>query len=246
MDAERLETDEWCELQRNLEAAIPVYDRVNRWATFGADQRWRRRIRRMLPPGGAVLEIGCGPGTFAEAIEGPGDLVLVDPIPAMLEVARSRVDPVRATRGQSPATYVEATAESLPLEDQRFDAVCCLFSFRDFVDKADGLAEILRVLKPGGQLIILDAGKLNRVHGWGGSLWMRTWVSWGARRAFGSKDHPWRWLAHTYDGFGTVGSYRRMLREVGFTDVRGRVVTPMGMFSLWRAGRVEVGDAAAE
>lgn len=245
MDEEHIGEADWSELQRNLEATIPVYDRVNRWATFGADQRWRAKVRRMIPADADVLEVGCGPGTFAEAIEGAGDLTLLDPIPAMLEVARRRVDAAREARGQSPATYVEATAEAIPLPDASFDAVCCLFSFRDFVDKRRGLSELRRVLKPGGQLIILDAGKMNRVHGWGGSLWMRTWVAWGARRAFGSNDHPWKWLAYTYDEFGTAGQYRRMLREVGFTDVKGRVVTLMGMFTLLRGTRPATSDEDA-
>ena len=73
-------------LQSNLEATIPVYDRINRFATFGQDQRWRKMVQQRLPEQGKILEIGCGPGSFAENLEGR-DLTCLDPIPAMLSVA---------------------------------------------------------------------------------------------------------------------------------------------------------------
>ena len=65
MDTERIGSEDWAELQRNLEATIPVYDRINRFATFGQDKRWRKMVRSRLPGEGRILEVGCGPGTFA-------------------------------------------------------------------------------------------------------------------------------------------------------------------------------------
>ena len=55
-----MEGEEWDELQRNLMATIPVYDRINRFATLGQVSRWRKMVREKLPQG-RVLEIGCGP-----------------------------------------------------------------------------------------------------------------------------------------------------------------------------------------
>ena len=83
MDAERIGESDWNELQQNLEATIPVYDKVNRFATLGQVSRWRRMVRERLPSIGRVLEIGCGPGSFAEDFLG-ADLVCLDPIPEML------------------------------------------------------------------------------------------------------------------------------------------------------------------
>jgi ubiquinone/menaquinone biosynthesis C-methylase UbiE len=71
---------------------------------------------------------------------------------------------------------VQALAEDIPLEDNSFDMVFCLFSFRDFQDKKKGLEEIYRVLKPGGQLVMCDAGKANYLHGLAGRIWMSTMV----------------------------------------------------------------------
>ena len=67
MDAQGMEGEEWDELQRNLMATIPVYDRINRFATLGQVSRWRKMVREKLPEG-RVLEIGCGSGYQAAVL----------------------------------------------------------------------------------------------------------------------------------------------------------------------------------
>ena len=106
---------------------------------------------------------------------------------------------------------------------------------RDFKDKRQGLSEILRVLKPGGQLVICDAGKANWLHGLFGRFWMATYVQLVARIVTKQKEHPWRWLAKTYTNYGTNGYYRKMLKDVGFAAVSGRLLFPFLMFSRFRA-----------
>ena len=232
MDAHGMEGGEWDELQRNLLETIPVYDRINRFATLGQVARWRRMVRDMLP-GGRVLEVGCGPGSFAEDVVGR-DLVCLDPIPEMLNSAEERVNRSRYSRGESAATFVEGTAESLPFEDDSFDAVCSLFSFRDWYDKKAGLDEALRVLKPGAPIIIVVPAKINRIHGMMGILWMKVWVGSYARIVCGKRDHPWKWLTKTYSEFGTTREYVEMLKQAGFSDVKARLIFP-GMATIWKA-----------
>ena len=180
-DASGIDTEAWEVLEGQLEATIPNYDRVNTWMTFGQDKRWRRNVRNHAQPGMKVLEVGCGPGSFAEDLIGM-ELTCLDPSPEMLATAQPRVDAARAARGEGPAEYVQAIAENIPLPDDTFDMVFCLFSFRDFQDKAKGLEEIYRVLKPGGQLVICDAGKANKLHGFFGYLWMNS-------ASYGSNHH---------------------------------------------------------
>ncbi len=234
IDPSGIDDDTWEELERQLEATIPVYDRVNRLMTLGQDKRLRKHVRKHAKTGMKVLEVGCGPGTFSEDLVGV-ELTCLDPSAEMLNVCKKRVNAARSARDEEPAEYVEATAEEIPLPDDTFDLVCCLFSFRDFKDKRKGLTEILRVLKPGGQLIICDAGKANWLHGLFGRIWMATYVQWVARIVTKRKDHPWRWLAKTYTNYGANGYYRKMLKEVGFDAVSGRLLLPFLMFSRFRA-----------
>ena len=151
----------------------------------------------------------------------------------MLDVAEKRVSSVRKERGDSPARFVLGTAESLPFEDNSFDAACSLFSFRDWFDKRAGLAESLRVLRPGAKITIADPAKMNGIHGLLGHAYMRFWVGAYARWVCGVKDHPWKWLTKTYVHFGTTRDYVNMMRDVGFVDVKGKVIFP-GMATIWQ------------
>tara|TARA_B110000444_G_C18829178_1_gene592152 strand:- start:1662 stop:2408 length:747 start_codon:yes stop_codon:yes gene_type:complete len=233
-DPSGIDLGAWTKLEEQLEQSIPHYDRVNRWMTFGQDKVWRRNVRGHAEDGMKVLEVGCGPGSFAEDLVGL-DVTCLDPSAEMLRVAKKRVDSARKARGEEPAQYVEAIAESIPLPDDTFDRVFCLFSFRDFQDKKKGLEEIFRVLKPGGRLVICDAGKANWFHGLAGRIWMATIVQLIARVITKEKDHPWKGLARTYSHYGTNGYYRKVMREVGFEDVQGRLLLPFGMSSRFRA-----------
>ena len=235
-DPSGIDLDEWEILENQLEESIPNYDRVNRLMTFGQDSIWRKNVRNHAEDGMVVLEVGCGPGSFAEDIENV-ELTCLDPSPEMLKVAKVRVENARKSRGENPATYVQAIAEEIPLPDNTFDRVFCLFSFRDFQDKRKGLEEIYRVLKPGGMLVICDAGKANWLHGLAGSIWMSTVVQLMARYVTRKKDHPWKGLAKTYSHYGTNGYYRKMLREVGYQNVKGRLLLPFGMASRFKGSK---------
>jgi demethylmenaquinone methyltransferase/2-methoxy-6-polyprenyl-1,4-benzoquinol methylase len=233
-DPSGIDEEEWNKLKLQLEATIPNYDKVNRLMTLGQDKRWRKNVRNHATEGMKVLEVGCGPGSFAEDLVGL-DVTCLDPSALMLKYAKERVDAARFSRAESPANYVEAIAENIPLPDNTFDMVFCLFSFRDFKDKRKGLTEIFRVLKPGGQLVICDAGKANWLHGLFGAIWMATVVQLMARIVTKEKNHPWKGLARTYTHYGSNGYYRKMMREVGYNEVQGRLLLPFGMASRFRA-----------
>ncbi len=94
-DPSGIDIDAWEKLELQLEETIPNYDRVNRLMTFGQDKRWRRNVRSHATPGMKILEVGCGPGSFAEDLVGL-DVTCLDPSSEMLKVAKKRVDAARA------------------------------------------------------------------------------------------------------------------------------------------------------
>ena len=103
------------------------------------------------PPGSAALDIACGPGTvshlLAERLGPDGHLVATDISPAMLEIARSK--PTSAE--SAPIEWVESPAAPLPLDDASVDVITCQQGLQFFPDKVGALAEMRRVLRPGGR-----------------------------------------------------------------------------------------------
>ena len=103
------------------------------------------------PPGCAALDVACGPGTVSRVLAariGPrGQVVAADVSPAMLEIARAKPsDPDSA-----PIEWIEAPAAPLPLPDSSVDIVTCQQGLQFFPDKIGALAEMRRVLRPGGR-----------------------------------------------------------------------------------------------
>jgi demethylmenaquinone methyltransferase/2-methoxy-6-polyprenyl-1,4-benzoquinol methylase len=135
-----------------------VYDRMNRVMTAGLDQTWRERAadRARLEPGQRALDICCGTGDLALALAkrtGPeGEVTGADFSRPMLEIARDKA----AGAGVSQVEFEWADALELPYEDESFDAVTIAFGARNLADLPRGLAEMHRVLKPGGRLAILE------------------------------------------------------------------------------------------
>lgn len=124
-----------------------VYDRVSDFQFEGGKQLVER-LR--LEEGARVLDVGCGTGRLAQWIAeqlGPrGSVVAIDPLEHRISVARSRASVVRFEVGQ---------AEDLgAFEDSSFDAVCLSSVLHWVVDKARALAEIRRVLRPGGHVAL--------------------------------------------------------------------------------------------
>jgi demethylmenaquinone methyltransferase/2-methoxy-6-polyprenyl-1,4-benzoquinol methylase len=137
------------EVRSMFDAIARVYDPMNRVLTAGLDGRWRRRTAEaVVRAGDRVLDACCGTGDLALADERAGGTVTgLDFSERMLE---------RARRKSSSVDWVQGDALALPFPDASFDAVTVGFGVRNVVDLERGLAELRRVLRPGGRLGVLD------------------------------------------------------------------------------------------
>jgi demethylmenaquinone methyltransferase/2-methoxy-6-polyprenyl-1,4-benzoquinol methylase len=149
----------WGEVIEVLRSIIPVYDRVNRVISLGKDEEYRLRgIRGRVMPGNIVLDAGSGYGNMSRvALAEAGDdvqIVMYDPIPEMLANVKSYLPEGNASLLPSSGIF-----EFMPFRDDTFDAVMCGYSLRDAIQLKQAIAEMHRVLKAGGRLIIVDLGK---------------------------------------------------------------------------------------
>ena len=127
----------------------PVYDVMNRVMTAGLDQRWRKlAVTAVVWPGDRVLDACCGTGDLAVADgRAGGDVTGLDFSPRMLARARRKSDAVK---------WVEGDMLALPFGDGSFEAATVGFGVRNVVDLEHGLAELARILVPGGRVGILE------------------------------------------------------------------------------------------
>ncbi|CAN7463935.1 class I SAM-dependent methyltransferase [Neorhizobium sp. LjRoot104] len=136
--------------------------RLNREYTI-AETGWFPWVARQLPlrEGDRVLDVGCGPAWFWAAVinDIPGnlDLTLADQSSGMVEEAVSRCTPLPF----GSVTGLQAEAASLPFEDNSFDTVIAMHMLYHLSDPAAGIAEMFRVLKPGGSLAVTTNGAGN-------------------------------------------------------------------------------------
>jgi demethylmenaquinone methyltransferase/2-methoxy-6-polyprenyl-1,4-benzoquinol methylase len=130
----------------------PTYDRVGAALSFGQDPRWRRFLVARLPRGGGhVLDVATGTGLVAERLLEQGFAVTgLDQSPEMLGRAHARLD--------GRARLVEATAEAMPFADAEFDHLTFTYLLRYVDDPGAVLAELTRVVKPGGTVAGLEFG----------------------------------------------------------------------------------------
>ena len=143
-------------VQRLFTRIAPRYDWFNRLASFGLDQRWRRTVtvRGRLAAGQRILDVCTGTGDLALLCATRQALAIgIDMNREMLLRAAAKSQAQRL-----PVGWVQGDAESLPFPSGTFDRVLIGFSTRNLSRLMQGLADMVRVLRPGGSLLILETG----------------------------------------------------------------------------------------
>lgn len=147
-------------MERMFDSIAPDYDKLNHMLSLGIDRLWRRRaLKLIVDPSKAqrILDVACGTGDFSIAIalkSHPQTRITgADLSEGMLEVMRGKV--ARASC-QKQISTIRCNCEALPFDDCSFDRVTIAFGIRNFEHREAALKEFLRVLKPGGTLVVLE------------------------------------------------------------------------------------------
>lgn len=135
------------------------YDLINDVQSLGLHRLWKARVVEVagVRPGNAALDVCCGTGDLALALAAAGaDVTGLDFSEEMLGVARARLQRKRAS---TRVELICGDAQKLPFADNTFDAVTIGYGLRNLADWRRGLAEMHRVVRPGGRVVVLDFGK---------------------------------------------------------------------------------------
>ena len=136
------------------------YDFLNQLLSLGIDKMWRKRAIGVLEPlkPRILLDVATGTGEFAlEALKlNPDKIYGIDIADGMLDIGRKKI---LAKKVNSIVELLHGDSENIPFGENKFDAATVAFGVRNFENLKRGLSEILRVLKPGGMVVILEFSK---------------------------------------------------------------------------------------
>jgi ubiquinone/menaquinone biosynthesis methyltransferase len=199
-----------------------VYDRMNHLLSLNLDHRWRRQLAaRLDPETGDLLDLCAGTGDLGLACVAAGKtrhVVAVDFVPEMLQA-------IAAKPGGRHVAAVAGDGLNLPLRDGCVDAAVAGFGVRNLADPAAGMREVARVLRPGGQVLVLEFFRADPAAS-GAARGPAAPVRWAlgtlvpAVGRLVARDHAaYSYLPGSMDRFLTVAEFQDVLRGAGFVDV---------------------------
>ena len=196
------------------------YDLMNSVMTAGLHHRWRARAVELaaLGPGDRAIDVCCGTGDLAlelkRRVGDAGGVVGVDFSAPMLELARAK-----SARDGLAVDFLQGNALELPFEDASFDAATVGFGVRNVVDLERAIAEMTRVVRPGGRVVILEITTPERPPlSWFFSVWFDRIVP-VLGKASGEQD-AYSYLPDSVRRFPRARSLARSMHERGLRDVR--------------------------
>jgi demethylmenaquinone methyltransferase / 2-methoxy-6-polyprenyl-1,4-benzoquinol methylase len=210
----------------------PRYDFLNHLLSFSLDHLWRRRTARhfrhiLRRPGARVLDLCCGTGDLAFALDRLRKLathnsqqpllpvVGTDFVEGMLDRARGK-----ARGSRSTAIFAAADSLALPFADASFDLATTAFGFRNLANYERGLREIARVLKPDGEVGILEFTEPHRGLMAGLFRFYFKQILPRIGGAISGSDEAYAYLPGSVAKFPSPGELASLMEKNGFTDVR--------------------------
>ncbi len=207
------------------------YDSLNHILSLDVDKIWRKKALKQIvdaPAPAQVLDLACGTGDFSIAIakalsSATGSHVTgVDLSEGMLAVMREKVAKAGLTEMIS---IEEGDGENLRFPDNTFDRVTIAFGIRNFENREKGLREMLRVLKPGGRLVILELSRPeNKIIRWFYDLYFLHILPKVGGKVSGDKA-AYAYLPASVAAFPGKKAFMATMREAGFRTVTHKAFT---------------------
>jgi demethylmenaquinone methyltransferase/2-methoxy-6-polyprenyl-1,4-benzoquinol methylase len=214
----------------------PTYDLLNHLLSLNIDKLWRRRVTKLVPctEGGPILDLCTGTGDLAfeydRACGGKTPIVGADFCAEML--VRSLRKSVKRGTGER-IQFIEADAQRLPFADATFEIAAVAFGLRNVTDTEKGIAEMVRVLKPGGRLAILEFSKPR--HWFFGRMYrfyFRFMLPFVGQALSRSRQSAYRYLPESVLEFPDGEALADRLRGHGLTEVWHKAFT-FGIATLY-------------
>ena len=209
------------------------YDFLNHFLSLGIDIRWRRKAVKLLAPGKPklILDVATGTGDFAvETLKlNPDKVIGIDISEGMLEVGRKKMK----DRGyDSRIELLSGDSENLPFEENKFDAVVVGFGVRNFENLEIGLAEMYRVLKPGGRMVVLEFSKPTMFPFKQLFNFYFNFILPKIGKLISRDPAAYTYLPESVQAFPDGDSFVRILNRIGFKDTLFKPLT-LGISSLY-------------
>ena len=216
------------------------YDGLNRVISFGIDIKWRKRVVEILKKEQpeSILDIATGTGDLAIALVSTGakKIVGLDISPGMLSVGKEKVTDKNL---DNTIEMVVGDSENLVFADNSFDAVTVSFGVRNFETLTTGMAEILRVLKPNGSLVILETSLPTKTPYKQGYKFYTKNILPLIGKLFSKDDSAYGYLSESASVFPHGENFNNILREIGFIDVTNKPQT-FGVASIYVAKKANI------
>ena len=214
-------------VQKMFSSIAGKYDLLNRLFSLGTDVRWRRELASEIPETGyrPVLDVATGTAdvslTIEELLPGNGLIIGTDFSLPMLHVGAKKIADKQARRIRLTA----GDAYALPFRTSTFAAVTIAFGLRNLAHRVDGMREMIRILAPGGRMVILEFSPMNRPLA--GSIFRfyfhRVMPFLGG--IISGNPSAYQYLPDSVDRFPDPVTLAREMMEAGFTEVKYRPLT---------------------
>jgi len=225
-------------VQQMFDAIAPRYDLLNHLLSMGLDRWWWARTARSFRgvlerPEAVVLDLCCGTGDMTMALMKHRPVGVGEAAVLAVDFSREMLARGREKFAGRNIVAIEADALHLPMEDNSLDLVTSAFGFRNLANYEEGLAELYRVLRPGGQIGILDANQPEGVVGALYNLYFKRVLPWVGGILSGDAG-AYRYLPASVERFPRPGRMLEMIRAAGFRDASWTGYT-FGTAGLYRA-----------